>query len=295
MPTGGAENFWDGSSLLARLVACSSCIIPLQHQGLVAVLAGSRITEHPELPAQTSCLQHNSVAQSVYYASTKALPSRVALILQNAVTQKVSKREHLLSVGQQRCLLEAQCPLSGQLGRWSGPWNLSVFPFPSHQFVHSFCAGRIFCAPYFYNFLLSSLHLVHVFLEGWSRVRAAVLLGLHQCWTWQEDSFPHPPACTSSPDTPMGLLALLPTPARVWRCCPGLWFSPSLLPCSSSCVHTADASAKAPSFCACPSWIPLLILDHLADFRWFWILLLSFGTRSLPRLMFYAFPLTMSH
>lgn len=81
---------------------------------------------------------------------------------------------------------------------------------------------------------------------------------------------------TPSPDSPQGLLL---TPAGVWHCCLVLWSAPSLLPCSSSCVHTADASAKVSSFCACPSWFPLLILEHLADFRSFWILLLSFGTQ----------------
>lgn len=143
-------------------------LVILQYQVLVAVLAGSRIAEHPELPVQSSCLQHSFVAQSVYYASTKALPSRVALALQSAVTQHytVSKKEHLLFVGQQRCLLLAQCPPSGLLGKWSGLWHFSVFPFPSYQFVHSFCAGHIFCTSYCCNFLLSSLHLVHMFLEG---------------------------------------------------------------------------------------------------------------------------------
>lgn len=34
---------------------------------------------------------------------------------------------------------------------------------------------------------------------------------------------------------------------------------------------------KHQAFCACPSWIPLLICEHFADFRSLWILLLSFG------------------
>lgn len=161
-------------------------------------------------------------------------------------------------------------------GQMIGSMAFISLPLSKLPVCSVFLCRPHFLHSYFCNFLLSSLHLMHMFLEGccpeWE---TAVLLGLHQQWIKQEDSFTYLPACPPSPDISTGLL---PTPARVWCCCLVLWFTPSLLPCSSSYVHTADASAKASSICACPSRIPLLILEHLSDFRSFWILLLSFST-----------------
>lgn len=165
-------NLW-GRKILGQLVPTCMFdgmlpLVIMQYQVLVAMLAGSRITEHPWAscpnqlsPAQfcgTECVlcTHKSIAKQGGLGFAKCCDTERY--------KKVSKKEHLLFVGQQRCLLQAQCP-------WSGLWHLSIFPFPSYQFVHSFCADHIFCASYFCNFLLSCLHLVHMFLEGWSRMR----------------------------------------------------------------------------------------------------------------------------
>lgn len=54
-----------------------------------------------------------------------------------------------------------------------------------------------------------------------------------------------PSSLHSAPDIPTGWL---PAPGRIRHCCLVLWFTPSILHCSSPCVHTADAFAKVSSF-----------------------------------------------